>query len=83
MTVKELIEQLSEMDPDRIVIVSKDSEGNGYSPLCDVATAVYIAETTWSGEIGLEELTEEDIQQGYDEEDVKEGEPAVVLWPTN
>ena len=84
MNVKELIEALKQEDPNRLVVMSKDSEGNRFSPLAEVATSAYKAETTWCGEIGLEELTEEDIKQGYADEDVVEdGVPALVLWPTN
>lgn len=36
------------------------------------------------GTVGLEELTEEDIEDGYDEEDViPDGQPAIILTPTN
>ena len=35
------------------------------------------------GEVGFEELTEEDIEAGYDEDDVIEGEPALILRPIN
>ncbi len=84
MTVQELIDALNEFDRDRVVIVAKDPEGNGYSPLSDLHNAAYEAETTYSGNIGLEELTAEDIAAGYSEEDiVEDGEPCVVLWPIN
>lgn len=83
MTVAELIELLKTVEQDRIVVMSKDSEGNGYSPLSGIFTAAYGAESTWSGEIGLEKLTEDDIKQGYSEEDVIEGVPCIVLQPTN
>jgi len=46
MTVKELIEQLKKEDPDRLVIMAKDPEGNGYSPLSDFWSGAYRAETT-------------------------------------
>lgn len=83
MTVGELIEQLKLKNPERVVVMSKDGEGNGFSPLADVENASYEADTTWSGEIGLEELTPELQKQGYSEEDVVNGEPCIVLWPTN
>jgi len=84
MTVKELIEELKELDGERIVVLSKDGEGNGFSPLADVECAAYTSENTWSGEVHIEELTPELIEQGYTEDDVREdGEKAVVLWPTN
>lgn len=84
MTVRELIELLKNEDPDRLVIMAKDSEGNSYSPLADMWSGAYVADTTWSGEVGLDELTEELRAQGYDEEDVSEdGVPALILCPTN
>ena len=83
MTVKELIVLLQEEDQDRIVVMSKDAEGNYYSPLDDMHACAYRAETTWYGEVGLEELTEEDKENGYTEEDVIDGEKAIRLWPVN
>jgi len=35
MTVKELKKTLEEFEDDDIVIMSKDGEGNGFSPLAD------------------------------------------------
>lgn len=82
MTVAELIEFLSGLDPNRVVIVSKDAEGNHYSPLSGCYTAAYRPDSTWSGEVGLEELTEDDKKYGYTEEDViSDGQPCVVITP--
>ena len=85
MNVKELREALAGLPDDMIVIVQKDSEGNGYSPLSGVdgVNNAYRAETTWSGEVGLIRLTPDDVVAGYGEEDVLEGEPCCVLYPTN
>jgi|AGTN01.3.fsa_nt_gi hypothetical protein len=83
MTVGELVEALSKEDPSRLVVMSRDSEGNGYSPLSHFWTGAYRAETTWYGDMGLEALTEKDRQSGFGEEDVIEGVPALVLKPTN
>jgi len=85
MTVKELIAELSAMNPDAVVVLQKDSEGNGYSPLSGADDAlVYIAESTWAGEVRYVELTEELESQGYSEEDCAEegeGVPCVILFP--
>ena len=71
MTVKELISALQELDPDRVVIIQKDGEGNGYSPLAGAEQVYYRAETTWCGEV-------------HSVEDFAVGDaPAVVLWPVN
>lgn len=83
MTVKELKEALEGIDESRIVIMSSDGEGNSYSPLSDISDGAYEAESTWSGTMGLEKLTKELKEEGYSEEDVIDGEPAICLWPTN
>lgn len=84
MTVKELIKELKTMDPDRIVVMSSDGEGNSYSPLYCLYSADYKAESKWSGIVGFSTLSEDDIKQGYTEEDVLVGgKPCVVLCPTN
>ena len=88
MTVREVIEELSKCDPDYVVIMSKDAEGNGYSPLSDVVgdNNVYVPECDWSGELRLHHLTDELRRQSFSEEDVYDGPDglrAVVLWPTN
>lgn len=83
MKVKDLIELLKKEDPSAEVIMASDSGGNGYSPLSDLWTGTYAAETTWSGEVGYSELTEELEDAGYTEDDLIEGVPAVILCPTN
>jgi len=87
MTVKELIEQLQKEDPERLVVMAKDPEGNGYSPLSDFWTGAYKAETTWYGEVGAESIddfTEEDLKAGFGEGDViSDGVPAIILTPIN
>ncbi|KKN89674.1 hypothetical protein LCGC14_0235200 [marine sediment metagenome] len=87
MTVRELIEELRKIDGDKVVIIQKDREGNGYSPLSDVdGEDVYVPETTWYGKRFLAKLTPELEEQGYGEGDVVEegeGQPAVFLCPVN
>lgn len=84
MKVKELKKLLEPVDDERIVIISKDGEGNGFSPLAELDDASnYKADSTWSGEVGIEKLTPELEKQGYCEEDVNDGVPALVLWPNN
>ncbi len=78
MTVKELKEQLDKFDDNTIVILSRDSEGNSYSPILTVEDGMSYRD----GEIGITELTEEDEENGYAEEDVmRDGEKCIVLWP--
>jgi hypothetical protein len=81
MTVGELIEILKEEDQDSVVIIQSDAEGNSFSPLYNGYSASYKPETTWSGTVGLEMLTQKDINEGYTEEDVVRGKQAIVLVP--
>lgn len=87
MKVKDLIKLLQGYDGESIVIMSQDEEGNGYSPLANISTCndvtVYVANNSWSGEVGLAELTDELRDVGYGEDDVLDGVPCIVLWPTN
>ena len=50
MKVRELMEVLSNVDPEAEVVMSKDAEGNGYSPFSHLWSGCYVAHTTWSGE---------------------------------
>lgn len=86
MKVKDLIELLQLQDPEDIVVLSKDAEGNDFSPLeeCSISRK-YIPETTWSGAICFrtaeEALRTEEIE---DLEDFpEEGINCIVLWPVN
>ena len=63
--------------------MAKDSEGNSYSPLSSYWSGVYRPDTTYSGEVGYGELTPELEEAGYGEDDIIEGEKAVILCPTN
>lgn len=88
MTVQELRQQLEDLPGDTLVVMSKDGEGNGFSPLSEAESdnQMYTPETTWSGEIGLHHLTDELKAQGYTYEDVEDeptSVPCVVLWPIN
>lgn len=82
MKAKDLIKIL-EKNPEMEIVMSKDAEGNGFSPLGGVDKSAYVPYNGWSGEIGLLELTPELEKQGYTEEDVMNGEPVYVLWPNN
>jgi hypothetical protein len=88
MTVGQLREFLAGQPDDRLVVMSKDAEGNGYSPLAVAEEAMYLAETTWSGEVYLtpEELVEEMAAgTGATEEDAAPDEAVrvVYLGPVN
>jgi len=84
MKVKELKKLLETVDDNRLVIMAKDGEGNGYSPLAEIDDcSTYKADSTWSGEIGIEKLTPELKKQGYSKLDMCGGVKALVLWPIN
>ena len=67
LTVENLINILQNFNPERVVIISIDSEGNGFSPLSEVTMAAYFPLHPWDGEIGLEE--------------VEGGIPCIILEP--
>lgn len=75
---------LTAVPRDRKVILQKDAEGNGYSPLSDAGEGMYLAGTTWSGEMYA---TPEDIaaDAAFTEDDAApdDAERVVVLWPVN
>lgn len=71
MTVAQLIADLQNFPPTHIVVMSKDGEGNSFSPFAEANIGMYEADSTWSGDLVCEE----------DADDYKEN--AVVLWPTN
>jgi hypothetical protein len=79
MKIKELIELLEKQNPDDIVVLSKDEEGNGFTKAFELSEAIY-----HDGEIYLRELTEDLSNAGYNEEDLydgDDGESCVVIWP--
>lgn len=79
MTVKQLIAQLQKLDQDRIVVLRKDAEGNGHSPLADLDHCIYRPDSTWSGDVYPENANEDDY--GYVKE--RGDKKAVVLCPVN
>lgn len=71
MKVKKLIELLKTYPENFQVILAKDGEGNGFSPLSDDSEGIYEAECTWSGH-----LLHPDDAGGKKSN-------SVVLWPVN
>ena len=48
-------------NPDVELIMQKDAEGNGYSPLSGIEfDVVYVADNTWSGEVYSKSYTADD-----------------------
>lgn len=77
MKVKELIELLSEMNPEHEVILSKDGEGNAFSPCGAHDVGQYVPDSTWSGEWRSSGLPPDD--GGCTQRQIN----AILLWPTN
>ncbi len=75
MKVSELIEMLEALDADSdaIVILAKDGEGNGFSPICEADAAHYIPFNKYSGEC----IHTDDV------DDHPDAVSCVCLWPVN
>jgi hypothetical protein len=74
MTVDELIHALNDLDPDALVVIQKDGEGNEYSPADGVGESLYVAETPWSGY-----TIDDEEPQEIDAPATK----VIILWPKN
>lgn len=72
--------------PDCELIMQKDAEGNGYSPLSGVEMdVVYIPDTTYSGEVYSKEYTADDncMEEDEWEEYKRTNSGYAVLFPIN
>lgn len=91
MTVGELLDALADQPRDRLVIMSKDAEGNGFSPLADVSESMYLPDSTWSGETYPTDefldarLSDPDESEGWLEDDRAPADAVrvVELGPVN
>ena len=85
MTWGELKYELSDLPDETEIILQKDSEGNGYSPLAGAdSNAVYIAENTWGGEVYDLTWTADDADMEEDEwEELKQRDKVLILYPIN
>lgn len=81
VTVGELKARLATLDDALLVVMSKDGEGNGFSPLADVDPCEYLPEETWCGGVKF--------PGGDVPPDLEDWDPAtnvvnsICLWPTN
>lgn len=73
MKVKELIEELAGLPQDAEVLLSRDSEGNGFSPWCGDHSI---------GCIHKEDVGRYSIDEFYTDV-LPEMVKAIVLWPMN
>jgi hypothetical protein len=83
MKVRELIEELKKVDPEREVIMSRDSEGNGHTPLCGFWEGSYVPDSEYSGAVYYDSMDgdpdPEDVRiPGKD----KGATAAIILSPT-
>jgi hypothetical protein len=85
MTVKELKEAIANLPDDMEVILQKDAEGNGYSPMEGAdPDAIYFEETTWSGEVFSTKWTAEEACMTSEEWAYAKKRPRVlILHPVN
>jgi hypothetical protein len=78
--VKDVIEQLQQCDPEAVVVMSSDEEGNSFGPLRDIGTN----NVFYDHYVYVHHLTDELREHGYTEEDLSpypDAPQAVVLWP--
>ncbi len=85
MKVKELLEALAGVDPEAEVILQKDAEGNGYSPLRGVDDeCVYVPTCAWAGDVYSINLIADDACKSEKEwNEIKAKPRCVVLHPIN
>jgi len=90
MKLKDLKKKLNalpiEMDEHEIIL-QKDAEGNGYSPLSDIDDeAIYVPDSTYSGDVYILEYSAEDNCMTEEEwKNLKEDKTkrCIVLCPIN
>lgn len=84
MTVSELIEELKNYAPDTEIVLQKDSEGNGYSPLSGVDEGYYVPDSTYSGEFyGATNTSEDNCMEDDEFKELISRPIALVLYPLN
>jgi len=77
MKVKELMKILETLDPETEVVIQGDAEGNSYMGLYSYWFGGFNEE---DGEAGHLKLTDKLKKEGYTEEDIIDGKPAIFLW---
>lgn len=86
MKVKDLIKELEKLDPNSQLILQKDGEGNGYSPLCGLEAAVYVPDSTYSGHVySLKYTADDNCMEEEHWKTLKKSKEnkCVVLYPVN
>lgn len=79
------MEFLSKLPPNTEVILQKDAEGNGYSPLAGAdSDAVYVKETSWLGSVYSTDWSADDACMNDSQWNELLKKPrCVVLFPVN
>jgi hypothetical protein len=85
--LKDIINAFPDSMDECEIILQKDAEGNEYSPMSDaVEVGIYVAESTWSGQVYNPNSSAEDNGM-YDEEWEKlkddKSKQCIVFWPIN
>lgn len=85
MTVGELRQFLNSYPDELQVIISTDGEGNNYSPLAGADEALYVAETSWYGEVYMTNAQVDGAPNYYTDEDraPEDAVGVILLWPVN
>ena len=87
MKVKDLMAELAKCDPEAELIVQKDAEGNGYSPLSGIDhECVYMPECDWYGDVISTKWSPEECCMGHDPDhydEIMAMPRCVVLYPIN
>lgn len=85
MNIKELKEKINNLPDEMEVILQKDAEGNGYSPLSGAdPEAVYVPDSTYSGEVYSMNWSADDACKTDEEwEEMKAKPKSLILHPVN
>lgn len=85
MTIRELKEAIVDLPDEMEVVLQKDSEGNGFSPLAGAdPDAVYIPDSTWSGDVYSMDWTADDVFMPEEEWEAVRLKPrTLILYPVN
>jgi hypothetical protein len=78
MTVAEVMGLLEGQNPDAIVVMAGDEEGNYYSTISGIEGDLYMND---DGDVGYNTMNQELRDEGYTDDDLVVGEPCVVLYP--
>lgn len=85
MKVKELLAALTKADPEEDVILHKDAEGNGASPLQGADyDSVYVPNSAWSGDVySLNWNASDACKTNAEWAEITANPRCVVLFPMN